>query len=74
MVRSRRHEREVAKQKGLVRKEDVVKKDPPRYPTVDEFEKARQQLTDAEVRRHREVREKLEQEERSGLRAPDPEA
>jgi len=72
-VRSRRQEREIARKRGLVRKEDVVTKTRPHYPTVDEFEKARQALTHEEVMRHREVREQSEFEERSGLRPPAPE-
>lgn len=69
-VSSYRGQRELARARGLVRKEDVTVKGRLEYPDVDQFEKALAELKPSEVLAHKERREKMEFEERSGLREP----
>ena len=71
-VRSRRQENQIAKDLGLVRKEDVVRKSP-RSISPDVLERTLLSLLPSEVDKHREARERAEFEMRSGLQAPPPE-
>lgn len=69
-VSSNREQAELARRRGLVRKEDVKVQGRREYPDVDQFEKALSELKPSEVLAHKERREKSEWEERSGLREP----
>jgi hypothetical protein len=71
-VSSKRQQLELARKRGLVRKEDVVVRGLRPMPTLDEAERALQELEPSRVARAREKREKIEYEERSGLRPPSP--
>jgi len=74
-VSSRREQAALARKRGFVHRDDiVVRGNRTPYPDVEQFEKAISELKVSEVAVHMERREKLEFEERSGLRPPDPES